>query len=146
MIRGPPVDMTVRRKEHVFGIWINREEVQLSGMPGYYFLASTRPIDDIASLATLQRFRLGTANLDAMTRGGTDPADAAAFRAAAVRDLKRDHLYWESPTGIEFLSRTLFRAQIPIPFGRAAGRISSRGISVSRRRGGQRAIIATVCR
>ena len=43
------------------------------------------------------------------------PADAAAFRAAAVRDLKRDHLYWESPTGIEFLSRTLFRAQIPIP-------------------------------
>jgi uncharacterized protein (TIGR02186 family) len=50
-----------------------------------------------------------------VTRGATDPADAAAFRAAAVRDLKRDHLYWESPTGIEFLSRTLFRAQIPIP-------------------------------
>jgi uncharacterized protein (TIGR02186 family) len=115
VIRGPPVDMTVRRKEHVFGIWINREEVHLTGMPGYYFLASTRPLDDIASLTTLQRFRLGTANLDAVTRGATDPADAAAFRAAAVRDLKRDHLYWESPTGIEFLSRTLFRAQIPIP-------------------------------
>src|SRR5436305_396623 len=64
VIRGPPVDMTVRRKQRIFGIWINREEVQLSGMPGYYFLASTRPIDDIASLSTLQRFRLGTANLD----------------------------------------------------------------------------------
>ena len=50
VIRGPPVDMTVRRKERTFGIWINREEVQLSGMPGYYFLASTRPLDDIASL------------------------------------------------------------------------------------------------
>jgi uncharacterized protein (TIGR02186 family) len=115
VIRGPPVDMTVRRKARVFGIWINREEVQLSGMPGYYFLASTRPLDDIATLATLQRFRLGTANLEATTRGATGPANAAAFRAAAIRDLKRDHLYWESPTGIEFLSRTLFRAQIPIP-------------------------------
>ena len=115
VIRGPPVDMTVRRKERVFGIWMNRQEVQLTGMPGYYFLASTRPLDDIASLATLQRFRLGTANLDATARGVTDAADAAAFHAAAVRDLKRDHLYWESPTGIEFLSRTLFRAQIPIP-------------------------------
>lgn len=116
VIRGPPVDMTVRRKERLFGaIWINRSQVQLTGMPGYYFLSSTRPLDDIASLATLQRFHLGTANLDATVRGTTDPAEVSAFRAAAVRDLKRDHLYWESPTGIEFLSRTLFRAQIAIP-------------------------------
>ena len=43
VIRGPPVDMTVRRKERVFGVWINREQIQLSGMPGYYFLASTGP-------------------------------------------------------------------------------------------------------
>jgi uncharacterized protein (TIGR02186 family) len=116
VIRGPPVDMTVRRKERLFGlIWINRRQVQLSGMPGYYFLASTRPLDDIASLATLQRFRLGTANLDATVRGASDPAQVSAFRAAAVRDLKRQHLFWESPTGIDFLSRTLFRAQIPVP-------------------------------
>lgn len=114
-IRGPPVDMTVRRKDRILGVWINREEVQLSGLPGYYFLASTRPLDDIASLATLQRFRLGTSNLEATVHGAATPDQAAAFRAAAVRDLKRDHLYWESPTGIEFLSRTLFRAQIPIP-------------------------------
>lgn len=114
VIRGPAVDMTVRRKERILGVWINREEVQLSGMPGYYFLASTRPLDDIASLTALQRFRLGTANLDA-TVHGAPPDQAIAFRAAAVRDLKREHLYWESPTGIEFLSRTLFRAQIPIP-------------------------------
>lgn len=114
VIRGPPVDMTVRRKQRIFGVWINRDQVQLSGMPGYYFLASTRPLDDIASLTTLQRFRLGTNSLPA-TVEGAPPDQAAAFKAAAVRDLKRDHLYWESPTGIDFLSRTLFRAQIPIP-------------------------------
>jgi uncharacterized protein (TIGR02186 family) len=114
VIRGPPVDMTVRRKQRLFGVWINRDQVQLSGMPGYYFLASTRPIDDIATLTTLQRFRLGTESLQATVQGAP-PDQVAAFKAAAVRDLKRDHLYWESPTGIDFLSRTLFRAQIPIP-------------------------------
>lgn len=114
VIRGPPVDMTVRRKDRIFGVWINRDQVQLSGMPGYYFLASTRPLDDIATLTTLQRFRLGTESLQA-TVSGAPPDQAAAFKAAAVRDLKRDHLYWESPTGIDFLSRTLWRAQIPIP-------------------------------
>jgi uncharacterized protein (TIGR02186 family) len=115
VIRGPQVDMTVRRKERVVGIWVNREQAVLAGLPGYYFLASTRPLDDIASLATLQRFRLGTANLDAMALGGVKPDEVAAFRAAAIRDRKRERLYWESPTGIEFLSRTLFRARIQVP-------------------------------
>jgi len=115
VIRGPQLDMTVRRKKRILGIWVNREQVELLGLPGYYFLASTRPLDDIASLATVQRFHLGTANLEATTRGKMNPDEAAAFRAAAIRDRKREHLYWESPTGIEFLSRTLFRARIPVP-------------------------------
>jgi uncharacterized protein (TIGR02186 family) len=115
VIRGPQVDMTVRRKQRILGIWINSSQIEFTGLPGYYFLASTRPLDDIASLATLQRFRLGTANLDSPVRGNIRPEQAAAFRAAAIRDRKREHLYWESPTGIEFLSRTLFRARIPVP-------------------------------
>jgi uncharacterized protein (TIGR02186 family) len=115
VIRGPQLDMTVRRKQRILGIWVNRQQIELVGLPGYYFLASTRPLDDIASLATVQRFHLGTANLEATTRGNISPDETAAFRAAAIRDRKREHLYWESPTGIEFLSRTLFRARISVP-------------------------------
>ena len=115
VIRGPDLDMTVRRKDRILGIWVNREQIQFGGLPGYYFLASTRQLDDIAPLATLQRFRLGTANLEATPHGAIDPNEAAAFKSAAIRDRKREHLYWESPTGIEFLSRTLFRARIPVP-------------------------------
>jgi uncharacterized protein (TIGR02186 family) len=115
VIRGPQLDMMVRRKARILGIWVNRAQIEFTGLPGYYFLASTRPLDDIASLPTLQRFRLGTANLESPTRGTISPDEAAAFRAAAIRDRKREHLYWESPTGIEFLSRTLFRARIPVP-------------------------------
>jgi uncharacterized protein (TIGR02186 family) len=115
VIRGPALDMTVRRKERILGIWVNREQVAFTGLPGYYFLASTRPLDDIASVPTQERFRLGTANLQYVTGPGIDPVEANAFRAAAIRDRKRERLYWESPTGIEFLSRTLFRARIPVP-------------------------------
>ena len=115
VIRGPALDMTVRRKARMFGVWVNREQVVFSGLPGYYFLASTRPLDDIASLQTQQRFRLGTANLEYQIPPGIDAVESDAFRAAAIRDRKREGLYWESPTGIEFLSRTLFRARIPVP-------------------------------
>jgi uncharacterized protein (TIGR02186 family) len=115
VVRGPQIDMTVRRKERMVGIWVNRDQIVFTGLPGYYFLASTRPLDDIASLPTLQRFRLGTANLESTYKGNMDADKAAAFRAAAIRDRKRERLYWESPTGIEFLSRTLFRARITVP-------------------------------
>jgi uncharacterized protein (TIGR02186 family) len=115
VIRGPDLPMTVRRRERILGIWVNREQVELNGMPGYYFLSSTRPLDDIAPLPTLQRFRLGTANLSATPEGSYQPDEVTAFKAALIRNRKREHLYWESPTGIEFLSRTLFRARIPVP-------------------------------
>ena len=115
VIRGPALDMTVRRKARVLGIWVNSQQVVFGGLPGYYFLASTRPIDDIASLQTQERFRLGTANLEYTIPAGVEREEADAFRAAAIRDRKREGLYWESPTGIEFLSRTLFRARIPVP-------------------------------
>ena len=115
VIRGPALDMTVRRKERILGIWVNREQVPFTGLPGYYFLASTRPLDDIASVPTQERFRLGTANLQYATSQAIPREEVDAFRAAAIRDRKREGLYWESPTGIEFLSRTLFRARIPVP-------------------------------
>jgi len=115
VIRGPDQEFTVRRKERILGIWLNRQQIAFRGMPGYYFLASTRTLDDITSLSTLQRFRLGTANLAASVPEDADRNEADAFRAAAIRAKKRERLYWESPTGIEFLSPTLFRARVPVP-------------------------------
>ncbi len=115
VVRGPALDMTVRRKERILGIWVNREQVAFSGLPGYYFLASTRPLDAIATPATLQRFRLGAANLNAAAKTPIPAIEAAELRAAIVRDRTRAYLYSEAPSGIEFLSPTLFRARVPLP-------------------------------
>jgi len=115
VIRGPDVDLTVRRKDRFLGIWINREQIPFSGMPGYYFTASSRPLNQIANPATLARFQFGSANLPAQPLVSATPQEIAAFKAAAVRSLEREHLYGDAPGGVEFLSRTLFRARIPVP-------------------------------
>jgi uncharacterized protein (TIGR02186 family) len=116
VVRGPPEQMTVRRKERVAGIWINSKQLVLSGMPGYYFLASTRPLQQITGERALQRFELGTENFAAtVSPTGTDPTQAAAFKSAAIRNAKEAGLYFESANGIDFLSRSLFRARIPVP-------------------------------
>lgn len=115
VIRGPNVEMTVRRKERMAGIWVNHDQITFTGLPGFYFLASTRPLDDIAPPAIQEARALGTVNLDSPTRERLSADEARAFRAAVIRDRKRERLYSESPTGIEFLSRTLFRVRVPVP-------------------------------
>ena len=114
-VRGPDVDFTVQRKSRILGFWLNTEQVPLRGMPGYYFVASTRPLNIVATPDTLERFELGSAHLQANVPEGTSPQDAAEFHTAAERLLTREGMYWESTTAIEFLSRSLFRARIPVP-------------------------------
>lgn len=121
VLRGPDVDLTVRRKERIFGIWINRQQVEFDEMPGYYFLGSTGPIEDIAAPQLLNRFQLGAEILGETIDAGIDEADAMTFRSAAVRNLAREQLFVETPEGIEFLSQTLFRARIPVPATVPAG-------------------------
>lgn len=115
VIRGPDVDVTVRRKDRFLGLWINREQVSFAAMPGYYFTASSRPLNQMASPTTLARFQFGSANIPAVPRARATPQELAAFKAAAVRSLARERLYGDAPGGVEFLSRTLFRARIPVP-------------------------------
>ncbi len=114
-LRGPEVELTVRRKERVLGIWINREQVNFGGMPGYYYLASTGPIEDIAPPLLLSRFQLGAEILGETLDVELSDEEENVFRAAAVRNLAREQLFIETPEDIEFLSQTLFRTRIPVP-------------------------------
>jgi uncharacterized protein (TIGR02186 family) len=114
VIRGPDTDMTVRRKVRIAGIWINRDAMKLGGMPSYYDLASTRPLDWIAPPQTLQRYQLGLATLTPSSMSTHSRAKAEPFRLAAIRERTRDGLYAETQD-VEFLSYSLFRVRIPIP-------------------------------
>lgn len=115
VVRGPDTDITVRRRDRVAGIWINHDAADLSGMPSYYFLASTRPLSAIAPADVLARYGIGVESLkpDAVH----SHHDYEPFRQAALRHLTQDHLYSQVPGGVEFLSDTLFRAHVPVPAG-----------------------------
>jgi len=115
VVRGPLADMTVRRKARIAGVWINRDQMQLGGMPAYYYLASTRPLDKIASSQTLARYQLGLAYVTPQRIIGTHrPEKAEPFRIAAIAERARDGLYAQTEN-IEPLSYSLFRVRIPIP-------------------------------
>jgi uncharacterized protein (TIGR02186 family) len=115
VVRGPNTDMVVRRKVRVAGIWINRDAMRFTGLPSYYFLASTKPIANVAAADTLARYQIGLKYLMPETESTHLPSKAEPFRLAAIREREANHLYTENPAGVEFLSYSLFRAHVPVP-------------------------------
>ena len=115
VVRGPPADFSVRRKVWVAGIWINRDEIVLRGLPGYYYIASTRHLSKIAQFDTLDRYQLGPDNLQPKSASTRSPKKAEPFRLAAIRSRLQASLYGTAPQGVEFLSYALFRVRVPVP-------------------------------
>ena len=113
VVRGPDADMTVRQKQWVGGIWINRDQAKMVGMPSYYYLASTRAVERIAPSFTLERYALGLANV--VPQKIVSHHDPEPFRLALIRHKQSDGLYGEAPDGVEVTNQTLFRARIPVP-------------------------------
>lgn len=115
VVRGPDTDFVVRRKARIAGIWINRDKMNLYGMPAYYYAASTRPIAKIASTDTSAQYQLGLANLMPKGESTHSPRKAEPFRLAAIRAREAQKLYAEVPAGVEFLGYSLFRVRVPVP-------------------------------
>jgi uncharacterized protein (TIGR02186 family) len=119
VVRGPDTPMTVRRRDRVAGVWVNRDAAQFEGLPSYYYLASTRPIGQIAKPDELARYDIGTRYLEPSSVGSHH--DPEPFRQAALRHLEKSGLYAEAPGSIDFLSETLFRTRVPVPAGVTRG-------------------------
>lgn len=114
VIRGPNTDMIVRRKARIAGVWINTDSLKFTGMPSYYYIASSRPLAQIAPQRTLQLYQLGLSTLTPQSMSTRNPAKAEPFRVAAIRERARQGLYAQTEA-VEFLSYSLFRVRIPIP-------------------------------
>jgi uncharacterized protein (TIGR02186 family) len=119
VVRGPDQPLTMRRRDRIAGVWVNNDAARFEGLPSYYYLASTQPIDHIAPPQSLARYAVGIQYL-APSKVGSHH-DPRPFLEAAKRHLKRAGLYAESPGSIDFLSETLFRTRVPVPAGVTRG-------------------------
>ncbi len=132
ILRGPTEELVVREKERTAGIWINRRAVQFAAVPSFYFLASTRRLEDIGEVAELRAREIGIRYLRMRPKRNTSPGTATAagldetaagnlnrYRAAVIRNKTRDGLYREiegaNDEGVRFRGGSLFRAKLTIP-------------------------------
>jgi uncharacterized protein (TIGR02186 family) len=119
VIKGPPEDVTVRRKERVAGVWVNNNSMTFKNVPGFYFVASTQPLDLIADEALRARNEVGADHLaltvDPEELEGFTEAEARDFRAALFRRKTASGLYGIDERGVVLQDRTLFNMRLKIP-------------------------------
>lgn len=115
VIRGPSQNELIRRRDRLLGLWINRHQATISGAPAYYQLASTRPLDEIAQPAMLDRHALGIDHLSLQIRRKDDEKTDEDYRSALVRIKKQRGLYGDQSGNINLLGGRLFRTEMTFP-------------------------------
>ena len=114
-VRGPEEPVVVRRKRRSVGVWVNREAIAFRNVPGYYFVAASRPLEEIAPTEFLDRKQLGSERLLLEAIWFDTSGDADEFRAALHRNRERDSLYKAEMGTVEFIDERLFRTTIDLP-------------------------------
>ncbi|HUH85023.1 MAG TPA: TIGR02186 family protein [Stellaceae bacterium] len=116
VVRGPNGTAVVRRKSQIAGVWMNTLQVTFTGVPDYYAVYSTRPLDEIMSPAMSALNDIGANNLRlGVVEKDRTPQQIAEFRAALLRQQQRDDLFVEAVESFNFLNDSLFHLPLSFP-------------------------------
>jgi uncharacterized protein (TIGR02186 family) len=120
VITGPLQNRVARRKDNVFGVWINTEQVLFEGFPSYFHILSDTRLEGIANRATLETLGIDP-NQQARLAAEAPWWDAAVFGHQLVRLMGERGLFGINEQGVLFRSDTFYSAQITLASDVAPG-------------------------
>lgn len=129
VVVGTQTRLTVRKKGRVAGMWLNTDSMTFDSVPSYYAIASTRPLDEVASPEVLKSTGIGFDYVPmelAKTATGRTAAEVKEFRQAIVNLKNKERLYTTSEYAVAFIGRSLFRASIDVPANVVVGPFETR--------------------
>ncbi len=115
VVRGPETALTVRRKDQLAGIWMNRQSLTFDDVPVYYDLASSRPMENIAPQSALASHQIGLGGMEFRYSGDEDDATVDKFREALILGRQMHGLFPLEPRRIHFMDNNFFRADFYLP-------------------------------
>lgn len=114
-VAGPSMPVTVRRKEHRYGIWINTDAVDVDRAPSYYAVASSGPLREVLSNIEDLRYRITVPRAIRSVGAPMTILDSAAFTRALIRIRGNVGLYQVLEGNVMIDQQTLFRTSIQLP-------------------------------
>jgi uncharacterized protein (TIGR02186 family) len=115
VVKGPVQPLVLREKQKVAGIWMNVESARFRSAPGFYAVASSRPLSELVDERTAAIYELGLQNLQLSPGTGAAPDVQRRFEAGLIDLMRRAQLFSEDPRGVKITDGVLYRARIDIP-------------------------------
>ncbi len=134
VLKGPSGPVTLREKQRIAGVWINAESARFRSVPGYYAIASSRPIDRLVDERTAAIYELGLKNLQLSPGGTSDAKESARFERGLIQLNESHQLFDEQPDAVEIREGVLYRARIAIPARVPVGHYTAETFLVSKGR------------
>ncbi len=115
VLKGPTESIVVREKQQIAGIWINAASSEFRSAPGYYAVASSRPIEEIVDDKTADIYELGLDHLQLSPAGAIDSKELNRFTQGLVDLNSRGRLYKTLPESVGIEDSVLYQARIDLP-------------------------------
>ncbi len=115
VLRGPVEPLTIRQKERVAGIWVNTQALRFESAPGFYAVATTKPVRDLLDERNAAIHEIGLKHLQLSPATAADPETTTRFQDGLLNLRIRQNLYQEHPLGVQVTDNVLYRARITIP-------------------------------
>ena len=113
VVHGPETKVVARRKDRIFGLWINAASYDFFKVPSYYVVHLSENFSMAASEELLAQYKLGLANLNFVRSAYS--AEARQFADAVIDIRTREGLFAERPDAVEFLAPDVFRTTFFLP-------------------------------
>ncbi|WP_353230838.1 TIGR02186 family protein [Novosphingobium sp.] len=115
VVEGPPRAVVVREKQKVAGVWVNAVSSRFRSAPGFFAVASSRPVAAIVDARTASIYELGLDWLQLSPIGSIDPAQQQHFARGLVAHMQHMGLYHEDSGAVTISHQVLYQARIALP-------------------------------
>lgn len=126
VLRGPSESILVREKQKLAGlIWVNAESAQFRSAPGFYAIATSKPLVKLVDERTAAIYELGVGNLQLSPASGAPHLVQQRFERGLIDLRQRTELFEERLNSVEITGGVLYRARLSIPARVPVGRYTA---------------------
>ena len=125
-VEGPRRNVAVRRKNRVFGIWVNADSVEVDNVPSFYAVASSLPLAEALRPEEDRRWRITTRRALSAPGGARMTRHDPGFLNALVRVNTAAGNYATAENAVELREGTLFSTNIALPAALIEGNYTTR--------------------
>ena len=116
VLKGPSQPILVREKQRLLGtIWANADSTRFQSAPGFYAVATSRPLDKLIDERTAAIYELGLGNIQLSPADADSQAKQARFENGLVNLRRKNDLFIDQPGSVEITNGVLYRVRLPIP-------------------------------